>query len=126
MTALTESVVLYRDVFTGAYAVRLEYDWRVDQDIVEAANRFIAVVNRFLSEPLPAAHPDNAAAFYQAYSDCHFAGRCVRIGKDRPDPPIRHYHWAIQWDQAGGYYVDDFWDDELWTTERYRAERYSG
>ena len=126
MTAITESVVLYRHVVTRGIAIRPVLVWKVDDDIAEAANKFITTLNRFVEQPLPEASPENAEVFHGAYADCHFAGRCVRIGKDDSQSPVRQYHWAIQWDQAAGYFVEDFWDDELWTTERYRSERYGG
>jgi hypothetical protein len=119
ITATRESAVLYAAVFTLGVPREYRYEWRVDNELAAAANRFIETANRFVT-PLPRAEPENAAVFFLAFDGCEVLGRCVRIAKDPAG--MQHYHWAIR-ALDGVDDVEDFWSPEIWTTTRYRAER---
>jgi hypothetical protein len=129
LAAVRESVVLYDEVATlGIHKEpELQYEWRVDEALVDAANRFIETFNRFVPGALPRAESTNAEQYYKAYADNELFGRCVRIGKT-PDGS-QHYHWAIAVKQLSRYGfelgVDEFWSEHIWTTKKYRKAQGS-
>ena len=100
-----------------------EYVWEVDDIIQERAFKFVETFNNLFGERLPRPSPENAKEFWMASSEWKVMGRCVRVGFDDSERPIRHYHWAIDRDAKYRPVVRDFWDTEIWTTERYRAEQ---
>lgn len=122
LAALRESVVLGAEALYYGLHDEPEYTWRVDGWLEEAANRFIAIFNRFDPGRLPEAGAANAKLFAQAYEDNEFIGRCARIAMN--EDQTQHYHWAVAFKmEAGrpvGCVVDAFWDSSLWTTDRYR------
>jgi hypothetical protein len=124
ITALRESVVLYALAALGASFEEIEYiyEWRVDEDIQKAANRFISTFNDLVPNAIPKAIPENAEYFHNAYTDNEITGRCVRLGYDDSYTPFRHYHWAIRIGQTG-LEVDDFWSEEIWTTDDYQKKK---
>lgn len=123
IAALRESVVLYAEVMLGmARSVRYRYAWEVAPTITDAANRFIAEVNALLSVSIPEAHESNVEYYYHTSRNDKISGRCVRIGLDDRNRPVRHYHWAVNGD-VDAYFVEDFWSDSLWTTDKYRQEK---
>ena len=124
LAALRESVVLYA-MAVGGSAMRSEpeYIWEVDEIIQQRAAQFVETFNNLFGERLPRPAPENAKEFWMASSEWKVIGRCVRVGFDDSDGPIRHYHWAIDRDARYRPVVRDFWDTEIWTTERYRAEQ---
>lgn len=123
IAALRESVVLYAELMFGmARSVRYRYVWEVDPTIADAANRFIAEVNALLCVSIPEARKSNVEYYYHTSQNNKISGRCVRIGLDDRNRPVRHYHWAVNGD-VGTYFVEDFWSDSLWTTDKYRQEK---
>jgi hypothetical protein len=124
LTALRESVVLYAVAIAGlALQDEPEYVWEVDKIIETRSVQFVETFNELFHESLPLPAPDNADAFWTACNEWTIIGRCVRIGSDDSDRPIRHYHWAIDRDVRYHNVVREFWDTEIWTTTRYRAEQ---
>lgn len=122
VAATRESVVLYAGVEFGREAVRIEYDWRVDDQLAAVANQFIHTLNQFVLIPLPSANAENAEKFYSAFEANDILGRCVMIGMDPGSSIPRYYHWAIVGRSKLDMQVDEFWDQELWTTARHVAE----
>ncbi len=125
IAACRETVVLYAEVyFSGAGpAPRYKYVWRVDEIIEKRARLFVSTFNKLMGESLPKPCAAKAKQFYLASKNINFEGRCVRIGADDSIRPVRHYHWAITFQQGEGYVVNDFWDTDLWTTQRYQAQQ---
>ncbi len=134
LAALRESVVLYAEV--ASFAIHEEptfaYEWRVDEALAAAANRFIETFNALVSRlskslRLPAAESASAANFFKAYTDNEIIGRCVRIGQT--EDGAKSYHWAIFARPASSdtlnLAVDDFWSNRLWTTEEYRRFQHT-
>jgi hypothetical protein len=123
MAALRESVVLYAEFVAVGFVrePRYRYEWRVDPELEQAANRFIETFNGFVPGALPMAGPGSAEEFYRAFEGNFIVGRCVRLGSKTPVGP--YYHWAIRPEASGLLELDDFWDGETWTTERYRREK---
>jgi len=127
LTALRESVVLYSLVPTLAESWgEPEYVWQVDEIIQKRATQFVESFNALFDEHLPLPGPENARFFWMDSSEYELVGRCVRIGFDDRNLPIRHYHWALDWDVKYGPIVNEFWDTEIWTTARYRQNRKRG
>jgi hypothetical protein len=125
VTAVRESVVLYAEVAITADDLddllrEPEYGWEVSEELATNANRFIDEYNSLFNSKLPAAKPENAKLFFDAYSGNELEGRCVRLGTDIQSTPNRYYHWKIDRSQGGSLVASDFWSEELWTTERYR------
>ncbi len=124
LTATRESVVLYAEVVSIGLPrePKLRYEWRVDEVLVEAVNRFIHIFNGFVPGALPLAEPANADKFYKGYTQNDIIGRCVRIGIS--DDGTYNYHWAIAVEQISGQgfelAIDEFCSAHLWTTEEYR------
>ena len=94
--------------------------WKVDQDLVEHAKRFIHTFHALFGDDLPSPEPAQADLYWHAYKDNEILGRCVRLGCDDTTAPIRHYHWAIC-GAAGKFEIQEFWNAEVWTTDRYRT-----
>jgi hypothetical protein len=124
LAALRESVVLYA-MAVGGSAMRSEpeYVWEVDEIIHQRAALFVETFNNLFGERLPQPTPENAKEYWMASSEWKVIGRCVRVGFDDSIRPIRHYHWAIDWDTKYRPVVKDFWDTVIWTTAQYRAEQ---
>ena len=129
LTAVRESMVLYAEVvkFSLHREPEFEYEWRVDEALAKAANRFIETFNRFLPGSLPRAEAANVKRYYMAYADNAILGRCVRLGQT-PDGS-QHYHWAIMVKALSGNRfelgVDEFWSKDIWTTKKYRETQGS-
>jgi hypothetical protein len=129
LTALRESVVLYAEVVRLALfrEPKLDYEWRVDEGLAKAANRFIETFNRFVPDALPRAEAASAERYYKAYTDSEILGRCVRLGQT-PDGR-QHYHWAIMVKTLSRnrfeLAVDEFWTKDIWTTKKYRETQGS-
>ena len=124
LAGLRESVVLYSDLCFGTAAPpRPKYEWKVDREIKNRAGLFVKEFNRLFGEKLPRPCKANAAKYWEASDIYSLTGRCVRIGVDDSELPVRHYHWAIDRNEFGQMEVKDFWDSELWTTQRYRDSR---
>lgn len=126
LAALRESVVLYA-MLAGFFSKEMSrpvFEWRVDAELADHANRFIRAFHALFPQGmrLPAATAENAPAYWNACDEKGIVGRCVRIGYDDTSHPTRQYHWAITRSQ-GQLAVEDFWAPEIWTTERYRRER---
>ncbi|GEM_PF-1420295 len=121
VVACRESTVLYsaRPVRLGDVPLR-RFDWRVEDSVAAAANRFIDTFNNLTGSDLPPALLDNAEAFHDAYADSEILGRCVAIGTDRT-ADTRHYHWAIR-KRAGGPSLHEFWSSKILTTKNYRSQ----
>ena len=96
-----------------------EYKWEVSEELVKNVNRFINEYNSLFDLKLPAAKPENAKLFFQAYRENNLEGRCVCIGTDIQSMQTRYYHWKIDRSPDGNLTAKDFWSEELWTTERY-------
>ena len=128
LTSARESAVLYLEMVPLGLdpGPELEYQWRVDPALAEAANRFIEAFNRFVPEALPRAEAANAEVYYDAYSDSKIIGRCVRLGHT-PDGS-QYYHWAIAvtaWSEKQfEMSVHEFWSKDIWTTQKYREALY--
>lgn len=123
LAALRESVVLYAIALGGSASFEEpEYVWEVDEVIETRARRFVETFNDLFDESLPLPGHASAEAFWRACKPWKIVGRCVRIGFDDSQQPIKHYHWAIDHDDQPKLIVKDFWDTELWTTERYQQE----
>jgi hypothetical protein len=122
LAAIRESVVLYATLVVGRALQQPACQWEVDEELCTAAARFVDTFNVLFDESLPAPSPDNAGAFWTACRNNDIRGRCVRIGIDDRNGPIRHYHWAIRPGPGGEYVVDEFWDSDVWTTARYRRQ----
>ncbi len=129
LTAARESAVLYAEVVRLSLRrePELEYQWRVDPALAEAANRFIEAFNRFVPGALPRAEAASAKRYYQAYADSEILGRCVRLGQTLDGS--QYYHWAIVVKVLPGNRfelgVDEFWSKEIWTTQKYRETQGS-
>jgi hypothetical protein len=129
LTATRESVVLYAKVVTKGVPEEPEfrYEWRVDESLAEAANRFIEIFNRFVPGGLPKAEAINAEKYYKAYADNEIIGRCVRVGQT--EDGSQHYHWAIAIKHLSQdkfeLGVDEFWSEHIWTTREYREAQGS-
>ncbi len=129
LTATRESAVLYAEMVPLGFSrePRIEYLWRVDPALAEAANRFIETFNRFVPGALPQAQAANAETYYRAYVDNDILGRCVRLGQTLDGS--QYYHWAIivkalSGDQVG-MDVLEFWSKDIWTTQKYRETQGS-
>jgi hypothetical protein len=122
LAALRESVVLYAMCMAGCSAepVQYEYVWAVDDVIQSRATHFVQEFNQLFNESLPLPTAENAKTFWNAADESKLVGRCVRIGFNDASQPIKHYHWAIDYNESDKLVVKDFWDSELWTTARYR------
>ena len=98
--------------------------WKVDDDLVRHARRFVDAFNALFDDELPTPHPDHAERYWRACYGNDVLGRCVRLGSDDTVMPHRYYHWAIRRGAggAGGLEVHEFWDVEIWTTDMYRAK----
>lgn len=121
LTALRESVVLYAEAgWLGSEDPTIE--WQVDSDLTELAERFVDAFNALFDERLPAPVPDQARRYWQAYEKVKVVGRCVRLGSDDTQLPIRHYHWAVCSHADAELMVREFWHTEVWTTARFRKE----
>jgi hypothetical protein len=129
LTGTRESVVLYAEpVVYGLHrGPEPGYEWRVDEELAAAANRFIATFNGFVPDALPRAEAASAQRYYKAYADNEILGRCVRLGQTKDGS--QHYHWAIIVKAlSGGRFelgVDDFWNKDIWTTAKYRETQGS-
>jgi len=121
LTALRESVVLYAEVVFLGIPPQPEIIWQVDDDLAECAARFVKAFNALFGERLPAPVADEAHRYWDAYEHVKIVGRCVHLGDDDTDPPIRYYHWAICCGPNGQLTVHEFWHRDIWTTARYRA-----
>jgi hypothetical protein len=110
----------------ASHPPRLEYVWRVDEELAEHAGRFIDEFNRLFGEELPPADREQAERYWHAYDGNEIVGRCVRLGYDDTVVPIRHYHWAICRVGVGDIAVQEFWNPEVWTTTRYRSALRGG
>jgi hypothetical protein len=121
LAALRESVVLYAELIALGIPPTREYAWEVDQDLAKQATRFVDVFNALFDEALPQPSPPNADSYWHAHKDNQVLGRCVRLGYDDTQQPIRHYHWGICLLLPEGLAVQEFWHPDVWTTERYRA-----
>jgi hypothetical protein len=125
LAALRESVVLYAETMLAGMSVQPPiFEWRVDAELADQANRFIHAFHALFPQgaPLPAATAENAGAFSGGFNVKKIVGRCVRVGYDDTRNPVMHYHWGLTQSQEG-VEVEDFWAPEIWTTERYRRER---
>jgi hypothetical protein len=121
LAAARESVVLYAREVIGAALNPPEYIWKVDEDLAEAAGRFIDTFNALFSEKLPPPVPAQAERYWHASEDNEILGRCVRLGYDDRNLPVRHYHRGICRGDDGGLTVHEFWQPEVWTTTQYRS-----
>ena len=122
IAALRESVVLYADVAYLGSPPQREFIWEVDDLIMQRAQRFINTFNDLFGEELPDATSDNAEKYWYACDESKTIGRCVRIGVDDRELPVKHYHWAIDVGNNHALVVKDFWDADVWTTARYREQ----
>jgi hypothetical protein len=125
LAALRESVVLYAEtMFAGMSVQPPIFEWRVDAELADQANRFIHAFHALFPQGarLPAATAENAGAFSGGFNVKKIVGRCVRVGYDDTRDPVMHYHWGITQSQEG-LEVEEFWAPEIWTTERYRRDR---
>ncbi len=96
ITAFKESTVLYwLEMFGAAQCIeppRYVYEWNVDKEIEERANRFISHFNELTASDIPAANSENAEYFYIDPEDAaDIRGRCARIGVDDRIFPIHVY-----------------------------------
>jgi hypothetical protein len=100
------------------------FEWRVDDELADAANRFIRAFHALFpaGDRLPAATAESAAIYWGSCDETAVVGRCVRVGYDDTRKPVMHYHWGINQSQER-LEVEDFWAPEVWTTERYRRDR---
>jgi hypothetical protein len=123
LAAVRESVVLYAMIKpTAAYRRRRpKYAWKVDRVLAEQARRFIEAFNALFDEELPQPDPVHAEQYWYAYKRNEILGRCVRLGYDDTQLPVRYYHWAICRGPDEILTVQDFWHSEVWTTDRYRG-----
>lgn len=123
LTTLRESVVLYAMAVGGtAYIPDPQYVWEVGDVVQSRAGRFVATFNHLFKESLPEPIAENAHVFWKACQEWRIEGRCVHIGFDDSEQPIRHYHWAIDRGPEYKLIVNEFWDAEIWTTQRYREK----
>jgi hypothetical protein len=122
LAALRETAVLYAVAVAGCAPItEFEYQWKVDEVLEKRANKFITTFNALFGESLPEAIWNNAESFWNSCNKWKLNGRCVRIGCDDSQLPIRHYHWAIE-NGPSGLEVKEFWDTNIWTTEMYRKK----
>ena len=121
LAAMRESVVLYAGLVVTGIPPRKKYGWKVDDELAEAARRFIGAFNELFGEELPPPDPNQAERYWWAYKTNEILGRCVRLGYNNAVLPIRHYHWGICSGDGGEFEVNEFWQSEIWTTSRYRA-----
>ena len=129
LTAARESAVLYAEVvrFTLRREPEPEYQWRVDEALARAANRFVEAFNHFVPDALPRAESASAGRYYKAYADSEILGRCARLGQTIDGS--QYYHWAIAVKVMPGkrfeLAVDEFWSKDIWTTQKYREAQGS-
>ena len=97
---------------------RIEYVWKVDEDLARQGKRFVEEFNALFGKELPLPCPAEAGNYWNAYDPYGILGRCARLGSD-DSCPTQHYHWAIYSDAAGKLVVQEFWSPEVWTTQRY-------
>src|SRR5205814_889875 len=78
LAALRESVVLYAEVLCGhlSKAPPPVFEWRVDEELADAANRFIRTFHALFpaSGRLPAATADNASMYWGACDEKAIVG----------------------------------------------------
>jgi len=120
LAALRESVVLYAMRVALGRASSRAYVWQVDEALAAAARRFIDAFNALFGDHLPPPIPKQAEQYWEANDENEVVGRCVRLGFDDTQSPVRHYHWAICRGSGSGLIVQDFWRDAVWTTAAYR------
>lgn len=127
IAAVRESVVLYAAVMLAGCAKppQREYIWRVDPMMEKRAQCFVDTFNALFNESLPAVNASNAEAYWYACNQWTLVGRCVKIGTDLEQLPIKHYHWAIDQNDKMELVASEFWDTEIWTTEQYRERNES-
>src|SRR5512143_3933390 len=70
LCALRESIVtyVYRVALGRGHPPPPRFVWAVDPDLAEPAQRFVRAFNTLFEEELPAAIPDNAKRYWDAYS----------------------------------------------------------
>jgi len=126
LTALRESVVLYAAIAPTASPIppRYKYVWQVDKEIATQAERFIKVFQQLFGEELPPPKSSQAERYWHAAADNEIRGRCVRLGYDDRQQPVRYYHWALCLGEDRELTVHEFWHTEVWTTTRYRENVY--
>jgi hypothetical protein len=124
LAALRESVVLYVAAAAGcAMPQEPEYVWQVDEMVEQRAAQFVETFNELFGESVPRPGPENAEVFWLASSESDIVGRCVRLGFDDSVTPVRHYHWAIDFDEQYNEIVKEFWDTQIWTTAMYQEQQ---
>ena len=127
LTALRESVVLYAEMVLGAVdPPRLEYVWRVDQELERRATRFITTFNSLFGESLPAPGVNQAERYWHACEKNELLYRCARIGLDDTLLPTQHYHWCVFPVANDQWTVREFWTPDVWTTQRLRSAMRGG
>lgn len=124
LTALRESVVLYSLVFladAGGGPEKPRFVWEVDEQISEAAKRFVDLFQQIFGDELPAPVPKNAMSYWSA-ARTTILGRCARLGIEDSRGTLEHYHWAIR--EGGETRLDthEFWRSEICTTAMYHEE----
>lgn len=122
IAALRESVVLYAMLVGAGPRPEREFIWEVDDLIAKRAQRFVDTFNELFGEHIPDATAENAETYWFAGDESKTIGRCVRIGFDDRELPIKNYHWAIDVGDDRELVVKDFWANEIWTTARYREQ----
>ena len=122
LAAIRESVVLYAQALAGGCPPKPEYIWDVDALIEDRSRKFVSTFNELFDDNLPEPSKENAEIFCSACRRSSILGRCVRIGFDDGQSPIKHYHWAIDLTDERQYKLVDFWDEQIWTTEQYRQQ----
>jgi hypothetical protein len=125
LAATRESSVLYGFLailgFEDPAPPRVEYIWRVDEDLALQGKRFVQAFNALFGNGLPLPCPAEAGEYWHAYDDNDILGRCARLGLNDSTYPTQHYHWAIYCDSADKFAVQEFWSPEVWTTQRYKS-----
>ena len=122
VAALRETVALYALMVGGSANLEPpEYRWEVSPELERLANRFIQTVSLDVGFEIPAASPANAQQYFHRGISADILGRCIAVGFNDAEKPIKYYHWAIR-SLDGKYDVEEFWDTEMWTTERYAAD----
>ena len=124
LAATRESVVLYarRGIGAASFELNPPYVWKVDEDLVRLARKFIDTFNALFGDELPPPVAAEAETYWKACDRNKVLGRCVRIGTEPRVMPAQHYHWAIRQTADEQLEVEDFWSKEVWTTTRYRAQ----
>jgi hypothetical protein len=123
LAATRESVILYGMAILGLEdpnAPRIEYIWKVHEDLARQGKTFVQSFNALFGNELPLPCPEEAHRYWHAHDDNQILGRCARLGSDDSTYPIQHYHWAIYLDAAHKFAVQEFWSPDVWTTERYK------